>query len=108
LTATPRVLLALLLGAFVMLAQAAPAVQAVQTSSTLAPSLSPDRVGANATLTESVLLLAVGCTVGAVFGLYGQQLADRALAHVVNFPSLIRSPTCPPWPHWWRRRARLS
>jgi putative ABC transport system permease protein len=37
-------------------------------------------------LLESLLLLGVGCLTGAAFGLYGQQLADRALAHVVNFP----------------------
>jgi putative ABC transport system permease protein len=37
-------------------------------------------------LLESVLLLGVGCLCGAVFGIYGQQLADRALAHVINFP----------------------
>jgi putative ABC transport system permease protein len=37
-------------------------------------------------LFESLLLLGVGCTTGALFGLYGQQLADRALAHVINFP----------------------
>jgi putative ABC transport system permease protein len=37
-------------------------------------------------LFESLLLLAVGCLTGAVFGLYGQQLADRALAQVINFP----------------------
>jgi putative ABC transport system permease protein len=37
-------------------------------------------------LLESVLLLAVGCLTGAIFGLYGQQLLDRALANVVNFP----------------------
>jgi len=37
-------------------------------------------------LLESLLLLGVGCLTGAVFGLYGQQLADRALADVVNFP----------------------
>jgi putative ABC transport system permease protein len=37
-------------------------------------------------LLESLLLVGVGCFVGAVFGLYGQQLADRALAGVVNFP----------------------
>jgi putative ABC transport system permease protein len=35
---------------------------------------------------ESVLLLGVGCTSGAVFGLYGQQLLDRALANVIGFP----------------------
>jgi putative ABC transport system permease protein len=35
---------------------------------------------------ESLLLLAVGCLSGALFGLYGQQLLDRALANVINFP----------------------
>ena len=33
-----------------------------------------------------MLLLGVGCVSGAVFGLYGQQLLDRALANVINFP----------------------
>jgi putative ABC transport system permease protein len=37
-------------------------------------------------LLESVLLVGVGCMTGAIFGLYGQQLADRALAHTINFP----------------------
>jgi putative ABC transport system permease protein len=37
-------------------------------------------------LLESVLLLSVGCLTGALFGLYGQQLLDRALANVINFP----------------------
>jgi putative ABC transport system permease protein len=37
-------------------------------------------------LLESLMLLGVGCLTGASFGLYGQQLADRALAHVINFP----------------------
>jgi putative ABC transport system permease protein len=37
-------------------------------------------------LLESALLLVVGCLTGAVFGLYGQQLLDRALANVINFP----------------------
>ncbi len=37
-------------------------------------------------LLESLLLLSVGCISGAVFGLYGQQLADRALASVIGFP----------------------
>ncbi len=37
-------------------------------------------------LLESLLLLAVGCVTGALFGLYGQQLTDRALANVINFP----------------------
>jgi putative ABC transport system permease protein len=35
---------------------------------------------------ESLLLLVVGCMTGAILGLYGQQLLDRALANVVNFP----------------------
>ncbi len=37
-------------------------------------------------LLESLLLLGVGCVSGAIFGVYGQQLADRALASVINFP----------------------
>jgi putative ABC transport system permease protein len=37
-------------------------------------------------LLESLILLGVGCLAGAVFGLYGQQLLDRALANVINFP----------------------
>jgi putative ABC transport system permease protein len=37
-------------------------------------------------LLESLLLLAVGCLTGAAFCLYGQQLLDRALANVINFP----------------------
>ncbi|HXA53500.1 MAG TPA: FtsX-like permease family protein [Solirubrobacteraceae bacterium] len=37
-------------------------------------------------LLESLLLLGVGCFSGAAVGLYGQQLLDRALANVVNFP----------------------
>jgi putative ABC transport system permease protein len=37
-------------------------------------------------LLESALLVGVGCLTGAVFGLYGQQLADRALAQTINFP----------------------
>jgi putative ABC transport system permease protein len=37
-------------------------------------------------LLESLLLLGAGCLTGAIFGLYGQQLADRALAQVINFP----------------------
>jgi putative ABC transport system permease protein len=38
------------------------------------------------TLLESAVLLGVGCLTGAVFGLYGQRLADRALALAINFP----------------------
>lgn len=41
-------------------------------------------------LFESVLLLVVGCVSGAVFGLLGQQLLDRALAASVDYP-VVRS-----------------
>jgi len=37
-------------------------------------------------LLESLLALAVACVTGALFGLYGQQLLDRALANVIGFP----------------------
>jgi putative ABC transport system permease protein len=37
-------------------------------------------------LLESLMLLALGCLTGAIFGLYGQQLADHALSSTVNFP----------------------
>jgi putative ABC transport system permease protein len=37
-------------------------------------------------LLESLLLLCVGCVTGALFGVYGQRLADRALARVIDFP----------------------
>jgi putative ABC transport system permease protein len=43
-------------------------------------------------LLESLLLVGVGCLAGALFGLYGQQLADRALAESINFP-VVRSVT---------------
>ncbi|HEY7892332.1 MAG TPA: FtsX-like permease family protein [Solirubrobacteraceae bacterium] len=39
-------------------------------------------------LLESMLLLAAGCSTGALFGIYGQRLLDRALANVINFPVL--------------------
>jgi putative ABC transport system permease protein len=35
---------------------------------------------------ESLMLLGVGCFTGAVFGLFGQQLLDRALNIVINYP----------------------
>jgi putative ABC transport system permease protein len=35
---------------------------------------------------ESVLLVGAGCTTGALFGLLGQQLLDRALSSIINFP----------------------
>jgi len=37
-------------------------------------------------LLESLLLVGVGCLTGAIFGIYGQQLADRALSRVIDFP----------------------
>jgi putative ABC transport system permease protein len=37
-------------------------------------------------LLESVLLLGVGCATGAALGLCGQQLLDRALGAIINFP----------------------
>jgi putative ABC transport system permease protein len=37
-------------------------------------------------LLESLMLLGVGCLTGAIFGIYAQQLTDRVLADVVNFP----------------------
>lgn len=35
---------------------------------------------------ESLMLLGVGCFTGAAFGLFGQQLLDRALNIVINYP----------------------
>jgi putative ABC transport system permease protein len=35
---------------------------------------------------ESLMLLGVGCFSGAIFGLFGQQLLDRALNIVINYP----------------------
>jgi putative ABC transport system permease protein len=35
---------------------------------------------------ESSLLVGVGCTTGAIFGLLGQQLLDHALSTVINYP----------------------
>lgn len=45
-------------------------------------------------LLESVLLLLVGCVGGALLGLLGQQLLDRALASVINYP-VVRSVALP-------------
>jgi putative ABC transport system permease protein len=45
-------------------------------------------------LLESVLLLFVGCAGGALLGLLGQQLLDRALAEVINYP-IVRSVALP-------------
>ena len=39
-----------------------------------------------ALLIESALLLGAGCSVGAVFGVYGQVLLSHALASVTGFP----------------------
>jgi putative ABC transport system permease protein len=46
-------------------------------------------------LLENLLLLGAGCVTGAIFGLYAQRLADRALAHTINFP-LANSLDLPP------------
>jgi len=35
---------------------------------------------------ESLILLGVGCASGALLGLLGQQLLDRALSHTINYP----------------------
>jgi putative ABC transport system permease protein len=45
-------------------------------------------------LLESFLLLLVGCASGALLGLLGQQLLDRALSAVVNYP-VVRSVALP-------------
>lgn len=45
-------------------------------------------------LLESLLLLLVGCLAGALLGLLGQQLLDRALAEVINYP-VVRSAALP-------------
>jgi putative ABC transport system permease protein len=39
-----------------------------------------------ALLCESALLLGAGCSIGAVFGIYGQLLISHALASVTGFP----------------------
>lgn len=39
-----------------------------------------------ALLLESLMLLAIGCAVGAVYGLYGEQLLNRALRAATGFP----------------------
>jgi putative ABC transport system permease protein len=45
-------------------------------------------------LIESFILLTTGCLTGAAYGLYGQQLADRALSQTINFP-VVYSVTAP-------------
>jgi putative ABC transport system permease protein len=40
-------------------------------------------------LVESVILLFTGCSIGAVFGLYGQLLLSRALTVVTGFPLVV-------------------
>jgi putative ABC transport system permease protein len=39
-----------------------------------------------ALLLESALLLGIGCSIGGVYGLFGEQLLDRALGTVTGFP----------------------
>jgi len=45
-------------------------------------------------LLESLILLAAGCASGALLGLLGQQLLDRALAATINYP-VVRSVAIP-------------
>jgi putative ABC transport system permease protein len=45
-------------------------------------------------LFESLVLLLVGCASGAILGLLGQQLLDRALSAVINYP-VVRSVALP-------------
>ena len=40
-------------------------------------------------LCESALLLGCGCSLGALFGLYGQLLLSHALASVTGFPIVV-------------------
>jgi putative ABC transport system permease protein len=42
-----------------------------------------------ALLWETTLLLAIGCAIGAAFGLYGQQILSHALAGVSGFPVIF-------------------
>lgn len=46
----------------------------------------PTRRVWHALLIEAVALLAVGCTLGALYGIYGAQLLDRTLTSVTGFP----------------------
>ncbi len=45
-----------------------------------------------ALLWESAILLGAGCSLGAVFGIYGQLLLSRALSHVNGFPLIESTP----------------
>jgi putative ABC transport system permease protein len=45
-----------------------------------------------ALLWESAILLGAGCTMGAVFGLYGQLVLSRALSRVNGFPVIENTP----------------
>ncbi len=45
-----------------------------------------------ALLWESVILLGAGCSIGALFGLYGQLVLSRALSRVNGFPVIESSP----------------
>jgi len=40
-------------------------------------------------LVESLMLLFTGCSIGAVFGLYGQLLLSHALTSVTDFPLVV-------------------
>jgi putative ABC transport system permease protein len=48
------------------------------------------RDGWTVLLLESLILLFTGCSIGAVFGLYGQLLLSHALTAVTDFPLVVR------------------
>jgi len=81
---------ALLIGAAALAVAAATAAMIWQRRRLLADHKLSNGIGAKslwkALLLECVVLLGVGSLVGAVFGLYGQQLLDRALKTVTGFP----------------------
>jgi putative ABC transport system permease protein len=45
-----------------------------------------------ALLWESAILLGVGCSLGAIFGLYGQLVLTKALSQVNGFPVIEATP----------------
>ena len=81
---------ALLIGAAALAVAAATAAMIWQRRRLLADHKLSNGVSAKslwkALLLECAVLLGVGATVGAAFGLYGQQLLDRALGTVTGFP----------------------
>ncbi|MDO8185801.1 FtsX-like permease family protein [Conexibacter sp. JD483] len=81
---------ALLIGAAALAVAAATAAMIWQRRRQLADHKLSNGISAKslwkALLLECTVLLGVGATVGAAFGLYGQQLLDRALGTVTGFP----------------------